>query len=214
MPVAQAMRFRLSTTAIRASVLYVAEFLPVRLVAAPPRLRKLRYLAISISPFRSSPLRAPGTARPRFQLRRLRSVASQLHELCDCALELRVAAGRVIVRSVFGLDVRLGAHRRAPSDLLGRRRTCAVWDREVIGPGYFFRQQHELLLLAARGSPPGPAPSDRAASVIRSRRGVHSEKPKLVYELIERMYPALPKLELFARGRREGWSARGNQAAT
>jgi hypothetical protein len=29
-------------------------------------------------------------------------------------------------------------------------RTCAVWDKEVIGPGYFFRQQHELLLLAAR----------------------------------------------------------------
>ena len=92
-------------------------------------------------------------------------------------------------------------------------RTCAVWDKEVIGPGYFFRQQHELLLLAARGSPPAPAPSDRVASVIRSRRGAHSEKPQLVYEMIERMYPALPKLELFARGRREGWSAWGNQAA-
>lgn len=50
-------------------------------------------------------------------------------------------------------------------------RTCAVWDKEVIGPGYFFRQQHELLLLAARGSPSAPAPSDRVASVIRSRRG-------------------------------------------
>jgi N6-adenosine-specific RNA methylase IME4 len=92
-------------------------------------------------------------------------------------------------------------------------RTCAVWDKEVIGPGYFFRQQHELLLLAARGSPPAPAPSDRVASVIRSRRRAHSEKPPLVYEIIERMYPALPKLELFARGQREGWSAWGNQAA-
>jgi N6-adenosine-specific RNA methylase IME4/ParB-like chromosome segregation protein Spo0J len=92
-------------------------------------------------------------------------------------------------------------------------RTCAVWDKEVIGPGYFFRQQHELLLLAARGSPPAPAPSDRVASVIRSRRRAHSEKPQLVYEIIERMYPALPKLELFARARREGWSAWGNQAA-
>ena len=44
-------------------------------------------------------------------------------------------------------------------------------------------------------------------------REAHSEKPQLVYEIIERMYPALPKLELFARGRREGWSAWGNQAA-
>jgi len=31
--------------------------------------------------------------------------------------------------------------------------------------------------------------------------------------MIERMYPALPKLELFTRGRREGWRAWGNQAA-
>jgi N6-adenosine-specific RNA methylase IME4 len=51
------------------------------------------------------------------------------------------------------------------------------------------------------------------ASVIRSCRGTHSEKPELVYEMIERMYPALPKLELFAGGRREGWSAWGNQPA-
>jgi len=36
---------------------------------------------------------------------------------------------------------------------------------------------------------------------------------QLVYEIIECMHPALPKLELFARGRREGWSAWGNQAA-
>jgi hypothetical protein len=74
-------------------------------------------------------------------------------------------------------------------------------------------QQHELLLLAARGSPPAPTPPDRVASVIRSRRGPHSEKPQLVYEMIERIYPALPKLELFAGRRREGWSAWGNQAA-
>jgi N6-adenosine-specific RNA methylase IME4 len=40
-----------------------------------------------------------------------------------------------------------------------------------------------------------------------SRGGAHIEKPELVYEMIERMHPALLKLELFARGRREGWSA-------
>jgi N6-adenosine-specific RNA methylase IME4 len=31
--------------------------------------------------------------------------------------------------------------------------------------------------------------------------------------MIERMYLALPKLELFARGWREGWRAWGKQAA-
>ena len=49
-------------------------------------------------------------------------------------------------------------------------RTCAVWGKEVIGHGYFFRQQGELLSLAARDSPPGPAPLDRVAAFIQSRR--------------------------------------------
>jgi hypothetical protein len=49
---------------------------------------------------------------------------------------------------------------------------------------------------------------------VSSPRGEHSAKPSVVYEIIERMYPALPKIELFARARRPGWDAWGNQAAT
>ncbi len=44
-------------------------------------------------------------------------------------------------------------------------------------------------------------------------RGRHSQKPVAAYELIERAYPQLTKLELFARGSpRPGWQAWGNQA--
>jgi len=49
------------------------------------------------------------------------------------------------------------------------------------------------------------------ASVIRSRRREHSRKPDEVHELIERMYPELPKLELFARKARPGWDVWGNE---
>jgi hypothetical protein len=45
----------------------------------------------------------------------------------------------------------------------------------ALGPGYFFRQQHELLSLAARGDPPAPAPSDRVASVVRSPEALKSK---------------------------------------
>jgi N6-adenosine-specific RNA methylase IME4/ParB-like chromosome segregation protein Spo0J len=90
-------------------------------------------------------------------------------------------------------------------------RTCAVWDKEKIGMGYYFRQQHELLLVAAKGHPPTPAPSDRVSSVVRSPRLKHSQKPEVVYEIIEAMYPNLPKLELFARNNRDNWSAWGNE---
>lgn len=92
-------------------------------------------------------------------------------------------------------------------------RTCAVWDKEVIGMGYFFRQQHEILLVAKRGSPPMPAPADRVSSVIRSKRSKHSAKPVESYEIIEAMYPTLPKLEMFCRSPRDGWAAWGNQSA-
>jgi len=80
--------------------------------------------------------------------------------------------------------------------------------------GYYFRQQHELLLVAVKGTPPMPTTSARPASVIRSPRGEHSAKPSIFYDLIEQMYPTFPKLELFARSTREGWAAWGNQMTT
>ncbi len=91
-------------------------------------------------------------------------------------------------------------------------RTCAVWDKQKIGMGYYFRQQHELLLVAVKGSPPTPKPADRPSSVFSYPRGPHSAKPVEVYEILEAMYPELPKLEMFCRSPREGWGAWGNQA--
>jgi N6-adenosine-specific RNA methylase IME4 len=91
-------------------------------------------------------------------------------------------------------------------------RSCAVWDKGRVGMGYYFRQQHELLFVATTGAPPVPEPVNRPASVLRYPRGAHSAKPPEVYELIERMYPELGKLELFARAPRDGWSSWGNQS--
>jgi N6-adenosine-specific RNA methylase IME4/ParB-like chromosome segregation protein Spo0J len=92
-------------------------------------------------------------------------------------------------------------------------RTCAVWVKDKIGMGYYFRQQHELILVGVKGGPPMPAPPDRPSSVIEAPRGAHSAKPEAVYELIERMYPTWPRIELFARSPREGWDSWGNQAS-
>lgn len=91
-------------------------------------------------------------------------------------------------------------------------RTCAVWDKQKIGMGYYFRQRHELLLVATRGSIPTPAPENRAASVIVEPREEHSAKPAKFAELIESMYPSLPRIELFCRSPRAGWAAWGNQS--
>ena len=90
-------------------------------------------------------------------------------------------------------------------------RTYIVWVKPRIGMGYYVRQQSELMLIAKRGNLPVPAPSNRPLAVINAPRTEHSEKPEEFYRIIERMYPGLPKIELFARKRREGWEAWGNE---
>jgi N6-adenosine-specific RNA methylase IME4 len=92
-------------------------------------------------------------------------------------------------------------------------RTGMVWVKDKIGMGYYTRQRHELLLIGRRGDYPVPEPGVRPDSVIEAPRGRHSEKPSLVYDLVEAMYPAASKLEMFARRQRPGWTAWGNEAA-
>jgi N6-adenosine-specific RNA methylase IME4 len=90
--------------------------------------------------------------------------------------------------------------------------TGAVWRKDKIGAGFYFRQQHEHLLVATRGDMPAPPPQWRPPSILDAQRREHSRKPDEAYALIERMYPELPKIELFARARRPGWDAWGNEA--
>lgn len=91
-------------------------------------------------------------------------------------------------------------------------KTCAVWDKEKIGMGYWFRGQHELLLLGVKGNFPAPAEGNRFSSVIRSPRTGHSKKPQDVYTMIEAMFPHGKYLELFSREKRSGWGGWGNES--
>jgi ParB/RepB/Spo0J family partition protein len=92
-------------------------------------------------------------------------------------------------------------------------RTGAVWDKERIGMGFWFRVQHELLLVGTRGNPSLPPPELRLSSVFRERRdNEHSRKPESVYRAIEFMFPLAVKLEMYCRGpARPGWLAFGNE---
>lgn len=90
-------------------------------------------------------------------------------------------------------------------------RASAVWDKLVIGMGYYFRVQHEFLLIGTKGKPGTPKESTRISSVIKSKRSKHSKKPECVYGIIENMYPDSRKLEMFARTQRPGWFIWGNE---
>ncbi|TDQ75492.1 Spo0J and IME4 domain-containing protein [Paraburkholderia silvatlantica] len=92
--------------------------------------------------------------------------------------------------------------------------THAIWHKGESGMGSYFRMTHEVLMFATRGSTVIPeVPTEaRPGSVFTYKRGMHSQKPEELYGVIERMYPELPKMELFRRGvSRDGWYAWGNE---
>lgn len=74
--------------------------------------------------------------------------------------------------------------------------------------GYWTRANSEVCLLATRGSPKR-LNADVKQAIVEPRRE-HSRKPDCVYERIERLVEG-PYLELFARTRRPGWTAWGNE---
>jgi N6-adenosine-specific RNA methylase IME4 len=93
-------------------------------------------------------------------------------------------------------------------------KTHGVWDKVNIGGGYWMRIRHEDLIIAVRGDPPHPNPSDLFASIFMEPKSrTHSRKPRCAYEMIERYFPTLPKLELFARQKRDGWSSWGQEVS-
>lgn len=77
-----------------------------------------------------------------------------------------------------------------------------------MGLGYWTRANSEVCLLGTRGTPKRQSAAIRQG-IIEPRRE-HSRKPDCVYERIERLVSG-PYLELFARSRRAGWDAWGNQ---
>lgn len=87
----------------------------------------------------------------------------------------------------------------------------AIWDKEKIGMGYWFRGQHELLMVGVKGKFSPPPSSLRISSVIRENRGIHSRKPDKIREYISKWYPNLNKLEMFARRKTPGWDVFGNE---
>lgn len=91
-----------------------------------------------------------------------------------------------------------------------------TWRKPGLGVGRF-RCNTEHLLLARRGSRHGNpfGNGGRVSQALAGTcfdwpRGRHSEKPDEAYALAERLSPG-PRLELFARRRRSGWDAQGDE---
>ena len=82
------------------------------------------------------------------------------------------------------------------------------------GVGFYFRNVTELLLfgIKKKSSPNRTlSPARSQVNLVRSQKREHSRKPDEIIPIIESCsQPA--RIELFARGDREGWDMWGNQA--
>lgn len=89
-----------------------------------------------------------------------------------------------------------------------------VWNKVVGIPAAFtIRYGHEYMLYMYRGKLTPVATEERGKihSVFTERSRRHSQKPEISYEIINRLYPNLKKLEMYARTGREGFDSWGNE---
>lgn len=92
-----------------------------------------------------------------------------------------------------------------------------VWTKKTkggklhFGMGRYVRASHETCIIAARGKAASLILNHSTRSVFEAETGKHSEKPNKFFEIVEALCPG-PRLELFARRQREGWTCVGNES--
>jgi len=91
-------------------------------------------------------------------------------------------------------------------------KTCRKSEGFHVGMGHYTRANAEICLLATKGSPKRVSKSVR--QLIVSPVEEHSKKPDEVRERIVQLFGDVPRIELFARQRADGWDAWGNETET
>jgi N6-adenosine-specific RNA methylase IME4/ParB-like chromosome segregation protein Spo0J len=78
--------------------------------------------------------------------------------------------------------------------------SAIVWDKVDIGMGRWVRDRAELLLIGKRGAISlAPEMGTQPPSLYAEKKKQHSRKPVWFAEQIDRLYPTMPKLEMFQR---------------
>jgi N6-adenosine-specific RNA methylase IME4 len=89
--------------------------------------------------------------------------------------------------------------------------TCLTWCKKSFGMGTYFRGSTEHVLFGVRGSL--PLKRKNVGTWFAAPRGTkHSSKPDEFFKLVESCSPG-PRLELFARAERKGWTCWGGEHA-
>lgn len=86
-----------------------------------------------------------------------------------------------------------------------------TWNKKRGFMGKWTVKQCEVCLLATKGTAHKLVKSFKEKSYLEENKTIHSKKPDEFRNRIDRMFGNVPKLEMFARTRVEGWDAWGNE---
>lgn len=95
-----------------------------------------------------------------------------------------------------------------------KRHARMIWNKVVgIPTAFTVRYGHEYLLYFYYGKflPIAQEQRGKFHTVFHEQPKLHSRKPEYSYRMIESLYPGQKKIELFARAKRKGWDAWGNE---
>ena len=83
--------------------------------------------------------------------------------------------------------------------------------KQVCYMGIWTMKGSEICLLATKGKIHGQIKSHKVRQLVEAVRREHSQKPDIIKEKIIELMGDLPRIELFARNKTEGWDVWGNE---
>lgn len=86
-----------------------------------------------------------------------------------------------------------------------------TWNKSRGFMGKWTVKQCEVCLLATKGTAHKLLKSFKERSYLEEPKSEHSKKPTEIRKRIERMFGDVPRIELFAREKVEGWDVWGNE---
>lgn len=125
-----------------------------------------------------------------------------------------LAAGDNLILFLWTIDKYLFEAQQMAESLGYKLHARMIWNKVTGIPAAFtVRYGHEYLLYMYKGKLTPVAKEERGKihTVFTEKVHRHSQKPEISYEIIERLYPNLKKLEMYARRQRDGWDAFGNE---
>jgi len=85
------------------------------------------------------------------------------------------------------------------------------YKERYLGVGSYTKANAELVLIGRKGKRPLNRKDKAIGQIVKCPRLRHSEKPPIIRDYIVRLFGDLPRIELFARQKTEGWDVWGNE---